>query len=141
MRPTTYLGLEKEFKPVDIMEYKQMIGSLLYLTVSRLDIMFRVCLCARFQSNLRELHLTKIKRIFRYHKGTTNLGLSYKERENFSLQGYCDANYSRDKVEGKSISGCCHFVGGNLIPWTSRKQGMIVLSIGKVEYVSVAQCF
>jgi len=113
--PTTSLGLDKESDPVNITEYRQMIGSLLYLTASRPDIMFRVCLCARFQADLREVHLFAIKRIFRYLKGTANLGLCFKRRENFKLQGYSDPDYAGDKVERKSTSRGCHFIGGNLI--------------------------
>jgi len=60
--------------------YRGMIGSLLYLTASRLDILFSVCLCARFQSDPRESHLTAVKRIFRYLKGTTNKGKNYVSR-------------------------------------------------------------
>ena len=115
-----------------------MIRSLLYLTASRSDIMFSVCLCARFQADPRKVHLSAIKRIFRYLKGTANLGLCYKRRENFKQQGYSDANYAGDKVERKSTSGGCHFMEGNLISWMSKKQGTIALSTVEAEYISAA---
>jgi len=70
-----------------------MIGSLLYLTASTPNILFSVCLCARFQPNPRESHLTTIKRIFRYLKGTTNLGLLYKKSLDYKLVGFCDVDY------------------------------------------------
>jgi len=140
MHPTTSLGLDKESNPVNLTEYRQMIGSLLYLTASRPDIMFSVCLCARFQADPREVHLSAIKRIFRYLKGTVNLGLCYKRRENFKLQGYSDADYAGDKVERKSTSRGCHFMKGNLISWMSKKQGTIALSTTEAEYISAAQC-
>jgi len=92
-----------------------MIGSLLYPTASRLDILFSVCSCARFQSDPRESHLTAVKRIFRYLKGTTNLGLVYRKSLYYQLVGFCDADYGGDRIERKSTSGNCQFLGENLI--------------------------
>ena len=74
-----------------------MIGSLLYLTASRKDIMFATCLCARFQANLKESHLIAVKRIFRYLKGTQSLGLWYPKDTCFNLVGYSDADYDEMK--------------------------------------------
>ncbi|GJZ03622.1 retrovirus-related pol polyprotein from transposon TNT 1-94 [Tanacetum coccineum] len=71
----TKLTKDKECEPVDSTKYRGMIGSLLYLTASRPDIMFSVCLCARFQEDPKTSHLEAVKRIFRYIKGTTHLGL------------------------------------------------------------------
>jgi len=82
-----------------------MIGSLLYLTASRPDILFSVFLCARFQSDPRESHLTDVTRIFRYLKGTTNLGLLYRKSLYYQLVGLCDANYVGDRIERKSTTG------------------------------------
>jgi len=108
-----------------------MIGSLLYLTASRHDILFSVCLCARFQSDPRESHLTIVKRIFRYLKGTTNLGLLYKKSSYYKLVGFCDADYVGDRIERKSTSGNCQFLGDNLISWASKRQAIIALSIAE----------
>ena len=88
------LGKDELGKPVDNTVYRGMIGSLLYLTASRPDIMYTVCLCARFQSDPRESHLQAIKRILRYLVGTTNLSLFYKKNQDFRLSGFCDANYA-----------------------------------------------
>jgi len=85
MHLTTSLSLDKESNSMDITEYRQMIGSLLYLTTSRPIIMFSVCLCARFQADPRKVHLSTLKCIFRYLKGTTNLGLCYKPTYSFHL--------------------------------------------------------
>jgi len=84
-----------------------MIGSWLYLTAYTPDILFSVCLCARFQSDPRESHLTAVKRIFRYQKGTTNLGLLYRKSLYYKLIGFCGADYAGDKIERKSTSGNC----------------------------------
>ena len=70
-----------------------MIGSLLYLTVSRLDIMYSVCLCARFQACAKESHLNVVKRIFRYLKCTIDISLWYPKCDNFELICYSDADF------------------------------------------------
>src|SRR4051812_6495614 len=107
MHPTCILGKDEISKKVDQKIYRGMIGSLFYLTASRPDILFSVCLCARFQSDPRESHLTAVKRILMYLKGTTNIGLSYRRSKEFNLEGYCDADYAGDRVERKSTSGSC----------------------------------
>ena len=111
-------GLDKDDKPISEKVYRGMIGSLLYLTTSYTDIMFTVCLCARFQASPKESHLTCVKRIFRYLAGTKSLGLWYPRGGDLSLVGYTDADYAGYKVDRKSISGTCQFHGilGNKIP-------------------------
>ncbi|MCH96254.1 putative reverse transcriptase (RNA-dependent DNA polymerase), partial [Trifolium medium] len=88
----------------------------------------------------RESHLTVVKRIFRYLKGTTNLGLFYKKSNDYRLSGFCDADYAGDRIERKSTSGNCQFVGDNLIPWASKRQTTIALSTAEAEYISAAKC-
>ena len=117
-----------------------MIGSLLYLTASRPDIVFSVGLCARFQTSPRESHLTAVKRIFRYLVGTPDVGLWYKKGSHFDLKAYCDADYAGDKLERKSTSGACQFLGEALVSWCCRKQNTIALSTTEAEYVSAANC-
>ena len=117
-----------------------MIGSPLYLTASRPDILFSVCLCARFQSNPRESHLTTFTRIFRYLKGTINLGLLYKKSLDYKFVGLCDDDYADDRIERKSISGNCQFLGENLISWASKRQSIIALSTTKPKYISPSSC-
>jgi hypothetical protein len=117
-----------------------MIGSLLYLTATRPDILFSVCLCARFQSDPRESHLTAVKRILKYLKGTPNLGLMYKKTSEYRLSGYCDADYAGDRLERKSTSGNCQLLGNNLISWASKRQSTIALSTAEAEYISASLC-
>ncbi|RDY12269.1 putative mitochondrial protein, partial [Mucuna pruriens] len=90
-------------KKVDQATYHGMIGSLLYLTISRPNLMFNVFLCARFQSDHRESHLTIVKRIVRYIKDTTNLGLLFKKSNKYRLASLCYGVYARDKLERKSL--------------------------------------
>ena len=83
-----HLDMDKDGKSVDQKVYRSMIGSLLYLCASRLDIMLSVCMCARFQANPKECHLMAVKRILRYLVHTPNFGLWYHKGSNFNLLGY-----------------------------------------------------
>ena len=94
---------------------RAMIGSLLYLTVFRPDIMFSVCLCAIFYQEPREAHLTVVKHIFIYLIGTCNLGLQFQRREGFMITSFYDTNYVGDKVERKNTIGSYNFIDGNLV--------------------------
>jgi len=136
MHPNFTLSKEDTGSKVDQKLYRGMIGSLLYLTASRPYILFSVCLCARFQSDPRESYLTVVKRIFRYLKGTINLGLLYRKSLDYKLVGFCDANYVGDKIERKSTSGNCQFLGENLISWASKRQATIAMSTAEAEYVT-----
>jgi len=92
-----------------------MIGSLLYLTASRVDIMFSVCLCARFQSCPKESHLIALKRIIRYLKGTIGMGLRYPNTRQFFMMSFWDADYAGCRVDRKSTSETCQFLGNCLV--------------------------
>nr|GEW30055.1 hypothetical protein [Tanacetum cinerariifolium] len=86
-------GKDKTGKDVDIHLYRSMIGSLMYLTASRPDIMFAVCACVRHQVTPKECHLHVIKMIFRYLKGHPKLGLWYPKESPFDLVAYSDSDY------------------------------------------------
>ena len=107
MASSSNLNKDELSQVIDKKLYRGMIGSLLYLTASRPDIMFSVCLCGRFQSNLKESHLKAIKRILRYRKGSSNLELFYPKSNNFDLIAYTDADYDGYKIDRKSTSGSC----------------------------------
>jgi hypothetical protein len=96
-----HLDLNEEGKLVDQKVFRSMIGSLLYLCASRLDIMLSVCMCARFQANPKECHLMAVKRMFRYLVHTLNLGLWYPKGSTFDLLGYSDSDYADCKVDRK----------------------------------------
>jgi len=128
MHPTCILSKEDTGTKVDQKLYRGTIDSLLYLTASRPYILFSVCLCGRFQSNPRESHLTVVKRILRYLKGTTNLGILYRKSLDYKLVGFCDADFAGDRIERKSTSGNCQFLRENLISWASKRQATIVMS-------------
>ncbi|PKA62759.1 Retrovirus-related Pol polyprotein from transposon TNT 1-94 [Apostasia shenzhenica] len=117
-----------------------MIGSLLYLTASRPDIVFSVCMCARFQSNPKKSHLIAVKRIFRYLIGIHSLGLWYPKGTTPNLIGFSDADFAECKVDRKNISGTCQFFGNALVSWSSRKQNSIVLLTAEAEYIATGSC-
>ncbi|KAH9780749.1 Integrase catalytic domain-containing protein [Citrus sinensis] len=136
MSTTIKLDKDEKGKEVDIKTYRGMIGSLLYLTASRPDIMFSVCLCARFQSCPKESHMLAVKRIFRYLIGTINLGLWYPRGTHIDLTCYSDADFAGYKVDRKSTSGTCHFLSHSLVSWFSKKQNSVALSTTEAEYIA-----
>ena len=117
------IKLDKKEKENDVNQklYRGMIRSLLYLTTSRPDIMFCVCLCARFQACPKESHLIALKRIFRYLFGTQNLGLWYPKKSSLELIGFSNADYAGSKIDRKSTSGTCQFFSHMLVFWSSKK--------------------
>ncbi|GJS06396.1 putative ribonuclease H-like domain-containing protein, partial [Tanacetum coccineum] len=104
-------------KEIDEHIYRSMIGSLMYLTSSRPDIMFVVCVCARFQVNPKVSHLHAVKRIFRYLKGLPKLELWYTKDSPFNLVAYIDSDYVGASLDRKSTTGGCQFLGCRLISW------------------------
>ncbi|KAJ9553231.1 hypothetical protein OSB04_017276 [Centaurea solstitialis] len=140
MAPPLTLDKDSKGKAVDVTLYRGMIGSLLYLTASRPDIMYSTCLCARYQAEPKESHLTAVKRIFRYLKGTPNLGLWYSKDSGFDLTAYSDSDFAGCKIDRKSTTGGCHLLGGKLVSWTSKKQNSVSTSTTEAEYVAAGIC-
>lgn len=140
MLPTCILEKDEVSNKVEKNVYRGMLYSLLYLTASRPDILFNVCLCARFQSDPRESYLAVVKRILRYLKGTTNLGLCYRKSKEYKLLGYCDVDYTGDRLERKSTYGSYQFLGDNLISLSGKRQPTIGLSTTKADYVTASGC-
>jgi len=102
--------------------------------------MFVVCLCARFQANPKESHLKAAKRVLKYLKGTTNVGLWYPSHSSIHLIGYSDSDFDGCKLDQKSTSGTCHLLGSSLISWHSKKQSCVALSTAEAEYITVGSC-
>jgi len=113
-----------------------MIGSLLYLTTSRPDIAFSVGVCARFQVNPKESHLTAVKRIIKYVNDTLLYGIWYSKETNLVVAGYSDADWAGNADDRKSTSGGCFYEGNNLVAWMSNKQASIFLSTTEAEYIA-----
>ncbi|XP_073137667.1 secreted RxLR effector protein 161-like [Henckelia pumila] len=107
---------------------------------SRPDIMFSVGLCARFQSDPKQSHYIAAKRILKYLKETQNVGLWYPKDSSFNLIGYSDADYADCRIDRKSTSGTCQFLGDRLISWFSKKQTSIATSTTESEYLAAGSC-
>ncbi|KAJ9556751.1 LOW QUALITY PROTEIN: hypothetical protein OSB04_011365 [Centaurea solstitialis] len=134
------LSADTSGKPVDQKTYRAIIGSLLYLTASRPDIVFSTGVCARYQCDPRDSHLSAVKRILRYLKGTPDFGLWYPKDSGFELIAYTDSDHAGCKLNRKSTSGACQFLGDKLVSWSSRKQNCVSLSTAEAEYVAAACC-
>ncbi|GJR99465.1 putative ribonuclease H-like domain-containing protein [Tanacetum coccineum] len=132
---------DAEAEDVDVHLYRSMIGSLMYLTASRPDIMFDVCACARFQVTPKVSHLHVVKRIFRYLKGQPKLGLWYSKDSPFDLEAYSDSDYAGASLDIKSTTGGCQFLGSRLISWQCKKQTIVANSTTEAEFVAAANCF
>ncbi|KAJ9541604.1 hypothetical protein OSB04_028110 [Centaurea solstitialis] len=140
METHKHLTADVEGEEVDVHQYRSMIGSLMYLTASRPDIMFAVCVCARFQVRPKESHLHAVKRIFKYLKGQPKLGLWYPNDNSFDLVAYTDSDYGGANLDRKSTSGGCQFLGGRLVSWQCKKQTTVSQSTTEAEYIAASQC-
>ncbi|GJR72726.1 integrase, catalytic region, zinc finger, CCHC-type containing protein [Tanacetum coccineum] len=119
--------------PVDATLYRGMIGSLMYLTSSRPDLIYAVCLCARYQAKHIEKHLNAVKRIFRYLKGTINMGLWYSKDTGMSLTAYADADQAGCQDTRRSTSGSAQFLSDKLVSWSSKNA--IALCCNNVQHL------
>jgi len=133
MPSSCYMDADAAGKGVDQTKYRGLIGYLLYLTASRPDIMFVVCLCARYQANPKESHFKVAKMILKYLKGTTNVDLWYPSHSPIHLIGYSNSDFAGCKLDRKSTSGTCHLLGSSLISWHSKKQACVAFSTTEAE--------
>ncbi|GJT41861.1 ribonuclease H-like domain-containing protein [Tanacetum coccineum] len=115
-----------------------MIGSLMYLTSSRLDLVQAVCYCAGYQAKPTKKNLKEVKRIFRYLKGTINMGLWYPKDSGFEITVFLDADHARCLDTRKSISKGIEFLGEKLVSWISKKQDCTTTSSAEGEYVALS---
>ncbi|GJY41094.1 ribonuclease H-like domain, reverse transcriptase, RNA-dependent DNA polymerase [Tanacetum coccineum] len=116
---------DTEAEDVDVHLYRSMIGSSMYLTSLRPDIMFAVCACARFHVTLKVSHLNAVKKNFRYLKGQPKLGLWYPKDSPFDLEAYTDSDYAGASLDRKSTTGGCQFLRSRLISWQCKKQTIV----------------
>ena len=121
MSPNVKLTVDLLGKSVDPSLYRSIIGSLLYLTASRPDISYNVGVCARYQANLKESHMTTLKRIIKYIKTTAEFGVWYNKDTSDVLAWYSDADWAGNADDRKSTLGGCFYMGNNLVSWMSKK--------------------
>ncbi|GJS86585.1 hypothetical protein Tco_0769221 [Tanacetum coccineum] len=126
---------------VDQTDYRSKIGSLMYLTSSRPDIVQAVCYCARYQARPTEKHLKEVKRIFRYLRGTINIGLLYPKDSGFELTAFSNADHVGCIDTRKSTYGGIQFLGDKLVSWMSKKHDCTTMSSVEAEYVALSASY
>ncbi|GJX37579.1 retrovirus-related pol polyprotein from transposon TNT 1-94 [Tanacetum coccineum] len=137
-----FLGLQIHQSPrymsgelVDQTDYHSKIGSRMYLTSSRPNIVQAVCYCARYQARPTEKHLKEVKRIFQYLRGTIHIGFWYPKGSGFELTAFSDADHVSCLDTRKSTSVGIQFLGDKLVSWMSKKQDCTAMSSAEAEYV------
>jgi hypothetical protein len=120
--------------------YREAVGSLMYLALcTRPDISYAVNYASEFNDKFTKIHVTAVKRIFRYLRGTTSYGLMYESTGDINLTGYSDADYAGDKLTRKSRTGTLLQIGNSTISWCSQKQSIVAQSTTEAEYVAASQ--
>ncbi|GJW95386.1 retrovirus-related pol polyprotein from transposon TNT 1-94 [Tanacetum coccineum] len=134
------LDEDPQGKAVDPTHYRGMVGTLMYLTTSRPDLTFVVCMCARYQAKPTEKHLHAVKRIFKYLRGTINRGLWYPKDSSIALTTYADADHAGCQDTRRSTSRSMQFLGDRLVSWLSKRQKSIAISSMEAEYIALSDC-
>nr|GEU96452.1 hypothetical protein [Tanacetum cinerariifolium] len=125
--------------PVDQTRYRSMVGSLMYLTASRPDLVFVVCMCARYQAKPTKKHLEALKWVFWYLKGTINWGLWYLKDTDMALTAYADVDHAGCQDTRRSTSRSAQFLGDKLVSWSSKKQQSTAISTTEAEYIAMSK--
>nr|GFC32073.1 retrovirus-related Pol polyprotein from transposon TNT 1-94 [Tanacetum cinerariifolium] len=134
------LDEDREGKVVDPSHYRGMIGTLLYLTASRPDLQFAICMCARYQARPTKKHVHTVKRIFQYLRRTVNQGLWYPKDFFVALTAFADADHAGCQDTRRSTSGSVQFLGERLISWSSKRQNSAAISSTEAEYIALSGC-
>ncbi|GJV52888.1 hypothetical protein Tco_1448629 [Tanacetum coccineum] len=139
------LDEDPQGKVVDPTHYRRMIGTLMYLTSNRPDLVFVVCMCARYQAKPNKKHLHAVKRIFRHLRRTINMGLWYSKDSCIALTTFADADHAGCQDTRKSTSGSMQLLGERLVSWShidiihhfikeQVEKGVVKLSFIRTEY-------
>lgn len=129
-----YEGKELE----DAMMYRKLVGTLVYLTLTRPDISYAIGVMSRFMQNPKKPHLEAVRRILRYIKGTLGYGVMYKKGDECKLVGYCNADYAGDHDTRRSTTRYVFMLGSGAISWCSKRQPTVYLSTSEAEYRAAA---
>ncbi|CAA7024669.1 unnamed protein product [Microthlaspi erraticum] len=138
--PGTRFSREGDGGKVDPTLYKKLIGSLMYITSTRPDLMYVVCLLSRYMANPSDQHMQAAKRVLRYLKGTLGFGVFYKRGAVEELTVYTDSDYAGDIDDRRSTSGYAFLLSGGAVAWASKKQPVVTLSTTEAEFVAAAYC-
>ncbi|XP_057994335.1 uncharacterized mitochondrial protein AtMg00810-like [Hevea brasiliensis] len=118
--------------------YRQVLGSLQYLTLTRPDIAFSVNKLAQFMHSPTDIHWQAVKRLLRYLRGTASLGLTFTKRTSILLQAFSDSDWAGCPDDRRSTGGYLVYMGDNLISWSSKKQPTVARSSTESEYKAIA---
>lgn len=124
----------------NVTRFKQLIGSLMYMTITRPDMQFAVNLISRFSAEPTEIHFAAAKRVLRYLQGTLDFGIWYKRGGEGSLEVFTDSDFAGDVDSRKSTSGYVFLWNDGAVAWSSKKQNVVALSSTEAEYVAAATC-
>ncbi|GJR48412.1 hypothetical protein Tco_1316515 [Tanacetum coccineum] len=135
------LDVDPLWIPIDKTRFRSMVGSLMYLTASRPDLVFVVCMCARYQASPIKKHLEALKRAFWYLRGTINWGLWYPKDTAMALTAYADADHAGCQDTQRSTLGRAQFLRDKLVSWSSKKQKSTTISTTEAEYIAMYGCY
>ncbi|CAL2265084.1 unnamed protein product [Prunus armeniaca] len=138
--PGYKLSKDEKGAKVDASVFKQVVGSLMYLTATIPDLMYGVSLISRFMLCPTEQHWLAAKRLLRYLKGTTGLGIFYQKGGCKQLTAYSDSDFAGDVDDRKSTSGSVFMFSSGAVSWSSKEQPMVSLSTTEAEYIAAASC-
>ena len=119
--------------------YRRIVGSLLYLTATRPDLMYAASLLSRFMNKPTKKHMGVARRVLRYVQGTLDYGIEYVKQKTAALVGFCDADWGGSEDDSRSTSGYAFGFGSGVFSWASLKQNTVALSTAEAEYVSASE--
>ena len=136
--PNTKLGLCEEDSSTNKRYYQQLLGYLIYLNHTRLDMAFVVGLLSQFMHNPKETHLHVAHRVMAYLKGIAGQGLLFKRGGGTSIEVYIDADHGGSIIDQRSTFDYCTFLGGNLVTWRSNKQDVVSRFNAEANYQAIS---
>ena len=133
------LTLDDKDPKIEIASYQKLIGKLLYLSHTRPDICYTVNVLSQFMHSPRNSHFQAANQVLRYLKGTPGLGISYRKTGKIDLVLYTDSDFAGSRVDCRSTTGYCTFLGGNLVTWRSKKQSLISKSSTEAKFRAMSK--
>ncbi|XP_024033122.1 uncharacterized protein LOC112095414 [Morus notabilis] len=139
MDPTVKLKANDESAPIDRGRYQRLVGKLIYLSHTRLDIGFSVSVVSQFMNYPTERHMTAVYRVLIYLKMTPGKGLFFSRTSKRNIEVFSDADWAGSVTDRRSTSGYCSYVWGNLVTWRSKKPSVVARSSAEAEFCTMEQ--